>query len=136
MAILSKNRNHGRQWPLVAIQSFDYTELENGAAVAAVKVPGGSRVIGGFVQVLTAFDGTTPTLDVGDGTDPDRYTASVVDLTAAGRTALTLDGVAYSTPDYVDLSFVVTGTPTQGEGLLVVEYVMDSRSNEVVPDYD
>lgn len=138
MAIAAKDRNHGRQWPLVVVQDFDYTEVEDTVAVPAVKLPAGARVIGGGVLVTTAFDfGTTNAVDVGDGGDADRYSGTPVDLSATGWTALDVTGYGYPISDYIDLTADVTGTAaTQGEAKLIVEYIVDGRANEVNPDYD
>ena len=133
MAILAKDMNHGRQYPLVATQAFDYTELESGVGVNAVKLPDGARVIGGAVYITSAFDATR-TIDVGDATVPDRYSATPVDAAAAGRTALDITGFKVSGDNEVQLT--VSGAVTQGAGYIEVQYIMDGRSNEVVPSYD
>lgn len=133
MAISAKNMNHGRQYPLVATQAFDYTELESGVAVVAVKVPDGTRVIGGAVYITSAFDASR-TIDVGDTADPDRYSATPIAASAAGVTALDITGYKYPQTGTIDLT--VDGAVTQGEGYIEVQYIRDSRANEVVPSYD
>ena len=138
MAILDKNRAHGRQFPLVAHQDFDLSELTSGSAIAAVKVPAGARVIGGGVMIDTAFDSaTSDVMDVGDGDDDDRYSATPIDVSAAGYTALDITGYKYTTTDFIDLIWTGAGTAaTEGAGRLIVEYIIDNRTNEVMPDYD
>lgn len=137
MAIAKADKNQGRQWPLVAMQDFSLSEMENGAAVAAVKLPAGARVIGGEVVITEVFNSTTSDgIDVGDGDDPNRYSSTAVNGQALGRTALTLSGYKYTAPDTIDLTWASGGgTPTTGAGVLIVQYVMDGRANEVVPDY-
>lgn len=135
MAIANANKEVGRQYKLTAIQPFDYTELENGAAVVALKVPAGARVTGGLLVVETVWDGTTPTVDIGDDLDTDRYSASPISLAAAAATALTVTGYKYLEGNTIDLLLSVTGSPSQGSAQLIVEYVVDGRANEVVPDY-
>lgn len=138
MTILSKNRNHGRQYPLVAQQSFALSELTSGSGIGAVKLPAGARVIGGGLLVTEVFNSTTSdTIKVGDGGDDDRYTASAVNVQALGYTALTITGYKYTATDYVDLKWTSGGgTPSTGAGILFVNYVIDGRANEVNPDYD
>jgi len=138
MAILDKNRNHGRQFPLVAVQDFDYTELTSGSATAAVKLPANARVVGGGVVIETAFNDTgTDLADVGDGGDPNRYSALQIDFAATGYTALDITGYKYTTTDYVDITYTgANGNASAGAGVLIVEYVVDERANEVMPDYD
>jgi len=138
MAISSQDRNLGRQWPVVAMQEFELSQLENNAAVAAVKVPYGARVIGGGVLITEVFNsGTTDVLDIGDGDDDDRYSGTPVPGQALGFTALDVTGFKYTTTDYIDITQVSTGTAaTTGKGILIVEYIVDGRANEIVPDYD
>ncbi len=138
MAIASKDRNHGRQWALVAMQDFELSQLEDGVAVAAVKLPYGARVVGGGVIISEVFNSTaTDTLTIGDGLDPDRYTATAVNARALGFTALDVTGHKYSTTDYVDIIWDSGGgTPGTGKGTLIVEYLVDGKANEIVPDYD
>jgi hypothetical protein len=136
MAIASKDRAHGRQWPLVAMQPFDISQLTNGTAVAAVKMPAGARVIGGGVIISTPFDASGNVINVGDGDAPNRYSATPVDVTAAGFTSLDVTGYKYTFSDYIDITWTLSGSPTEGAGIVMVQYVIDGRSNEVNPDYD
>lgn len=138
MAILSRDRNHGRQWALVAMQDFELSELETGEAVAAVKVPYGARVVGGGVIITEVFDSTSSdTIDIGDGDDSDRYSSAPINGQALGYTALDVTGHKYTGTDYIDITWTSGGgTPSTGKGVLVVQYVVDGRANEVVPDYD
>jgi hypothetical protein len=138
MTILATARAHERQFPLVAIQDFALSELSDGAAVSAVKLPANARVIGGGVLITEVFDSTTSdAIDVGDGSDDDRYSSTPVDGQALGYTALTITGYKYTAGDYVDLKWASGGgTPTTGAGVLILMYVVDGRGNEVVPDYD
>jgi hypothetical protein len=135
MGISTADKNFGRQYVLSATQTIDYTDLANGSAEVVLDVRPGTRVVGGFLLVDTVWDGTTPTLDLGDGIDPDRYTATPVDLATAGVTALDVTGYKYVESDTIDGTLVVTGTPTQGSATLVIQYIIDGRSNEVEPNY-
>lgn len=130
---------HSRQNLKVAIQDVSYTELTSGAAIGAVKIPYGARVLGGFVVVETAFDsGTSDVLDVGDGVDDDRYTASQIDLQALGATALDVTGYKYTTTDFIDLTWTAVGTAaTAGALQLIVFYAIDGNQDAgIMPTYD
>jgi hypothetical protein len=140
MTILAKDRNHGRQYPLVVVQDVTVGQLSLTEAVPAIKLPAGARVIGGGVLVTTAFTSTTTDeLDIGDAGDTDRYTSTEVDLHALGYTALTITGYKYTASDYLDLIWTVTDddTPsTVGAFTIIVQYIIEGRANEVNPDYD
>jgi len=138
MSIADQNRNHGRQYPLVAIQDFALADLTSGSAVAAVKLPGNARVIGGGVVITEVFNSTTSdAIDVGDGDNDDRYSDTAVDGQALGYTPLDITGYKYTTQDFIDLKWTSGGgSPSTGTGYLIVMYTVDDRANEVVPDYD
>lgn len=135
MAVSTADKNFGRQYVLSATQAIDFSELANGSAEIVLDVRPGTRVVGGFLLVDTVWDGTTPTLNLGDGGDPNRYSASAVNLAALGATALDVTGYKYAESDTIDGTLSVTGTPTQGAATLVVNYIIDGRSNEVEPKY-
>lgn len=135
-------KDQGRQWPLSAElvitydQDFGVDSAANTAVIQeAIRLPVGARVVGGEIVVEEVWDnGTTATVDVGDS-DPDRYTASPVNLTSLGRTALTLDGLAVVAADRdVSLDPIFAGTnATQGRAYLRIEYVIDGKANENQP---
>lgn len=133
MANVALKKVTGRQYPLVAVISFDFTNISTTAtAVVAAALPPNSEVIGGYVIVDTAWDtGTTATVDIGDSTTATRH-GSAVDLKTAARTALTLTG--YVNTGGLDLALkpALVGTAaTAGAGRLVVEYIVKDRANEV-----
>lgn len=131
---LDNLRNHGRQWPLVDFVRFDVDELSDydlSDPVAISGVPGGAVVTGGMVVVVTAFDGTTPTLNIGDADSATRY-ASAVDLTVTGDTALTVDGHQYAITSDILAAFSATNS-TEGEAYLILEYVVEHRETEAQP---
>lgn len=129
------DRSDTYQWPLNSGPlTFDFSDLVDGTGVAALRLPPGAVVVGGSVVVQTAWNsGTSATLDVGDGDNDDRYTSSAIDLTTAGRTALTLTGHMYANPDDLELLLTEDGSAaTEGEGYIEVEIVMDGRVSEAV----
>lgn len=137
MAISNARKNTGHQYPLVAYQEFVLADFVSGTAAPAVKLPAGAIVIGGEIVITTAFNaGTTNTIDVGDGGDDDRYTSTIITASSLGRTALTLTGYQYTTADTIDLLATLSGTAaTTGAGYLMVMYIVEGRTNEVMPDY-
>jgi len=138
MTISAKDRNHGRQYPLVVTQDVTLDQLTTATVVPAIKIPAGARVIGGGILVTEVFDSTTSdSLDIGDGGDDDRYTSTIRNLQTLGYTALTITGYKYTQSDYIDLLWTSGGgTPTTGAFTAIVEYVIDGRTNEMNPDYD
>lgn len=122
------------QYPLVKIKRITFADLDPAAAVEAHVIPPDGIVIGGAIVVETAWDsGTSATIDVGDEDDPDRYTASPVDLASAGRTALTITGYKYVVPTALHLTLAEAGTvATEGEGYIELQIVMEDRENEAV----
>lgn len=135
------HKEQGRQWVLSAEKTVLYTDDFGAAADNAVvqnlfRLPVGARVVGGEVVVEVAWDnGTTGSVDIGDVTDPNRYTATPVDLTATGRTALTLTGFKTTEAERdvdVDPNFVGTDA-TQGQAYIRIEYVIEGKANETQP---
>lgn len=135
---ITKDAN--RQYPLVAKVEFTYSDL--GTAVTAstileaIDLPANAIVIGGYLCVTTAWVGpTVATVDIGDGSDTDRYSSTPVNLLAIGKTALNFATTAnpheYTAPDTIDLDLVQTvAVSTAGAGYLQVEYVIDGRGQE------
>ncbi len=111
--------------------SFDTLANDDGTVEAVVVVPQNAIVVGGSLTVDTAFDSTTSdVLDIGDGVDPDRYTATPIDLTSTGRTALDLTDYKYTAQDTIDVGWTAgsTGTATAGSARLIVQYIIDGRA--------
>jgi hypothetical protein len=124
----------GRQYPLVASQRFTYADVVDGVAADAIQLPGGARVTGGGVTVVTPFNSaTSDVLDVGDAGSGNRYTDNA-NIAVAGYTALVPTGKITTAPERVTVMWDGTGAaPTQGEVVVDVEYVMTGRAQEVVP---
>lgn len=127
------DKDFSRQYELTAIQKFTYSDLTSAVAAALAELPAGAIVTGGEIIITTAFNsGTSDSIDIGDGGDPNRYTASPVDGTATGRTALTLTGYQYTVSDDVDITWTGAGAaPTQGAGMVIIKYVRPGRAQEV-----
>lgn len=135
-------KDSARQWPLVAHVDVTYDDLTSGSAAEAIDLPANAILIDGWVDVTTVFNSaTSDVLDVGDGADVDRYTATQLDLTALGTyhldgmgdvlTVFTAGGFKYTAADTIDVIWTGVGTaPTTGAFTLYVMYYIDGRDNE------
>lgn len=112
---------------MVVEQPFRLSQLENGVAVAAVKLPAKSRVLGGGVRVTQVFNSSaSDELKVGDTGVTDRYSATPVNLQTLGFTPLYTTGYQYTDVGSINLIWSSGGgVPTTGTGVLIVEYVTD-----------
>lgn len=124
----------GRQTVLSAEVDFTFADItDDAAANPAIDIPAGAVVVGGELVVTTAFDSTTSDVaDIGDGGDTDRYSATPVNLQAAGATALDVTGYRYTANDTIDIAWTpgTASTATAGAATLRIQYVMDGRANE------
>ena len=132
--------NEGRQYPLSDVVRLTYEDFSDANdstnRLQFSHVPTGGMVVAGFVNVVTAYagdTGTTATLDIGDADDPDRYTATPINLAATGVTALTITGDVGATPDDLFAEFAGTlADLTAGEVVIYLEVVQEGRQNEAV----
>lgn len=125
-------KNAARQDAMYARVEVNYDDLTSGVAAEAIDVPAGAIIVDGYVNVITAFDSvTSDLLDVGDGDTADRFTASQIDISTTGATALDLTGHEYTEKDTIDVTWTGSGTaPSQGLFELVVAYIRDERAVE------
>lgn len=129
----TRTMNPDRQYPLVAVVRFSFESVPVGESTPVLSLPGNAIVTGGALVVQTAWDSAgTAVVDLGDSTDPDEYLDGV-DLKTLGRTALTLTGFQYATPDTLSALVAegVGATATAGEALLFVEYIIEGRGGEI-----
>jgi hypothetical protein len=142
---LSLKASTSRQYVMSAEITLLFSDVQSavGTGVAELfRVQDGTRIIGGVIVVETLFaTAGTATIDLGDGVDPNRYTASPVDLETAGLTAITLTGFKYTAEDTIDATVVVgTAATTAGQVYVRIDYVEDDKAHEQVPfaiaDYD
>jgi hypothetical protein len=140
MAIAAKDLNHNPQYPLHVSQPLDHTQISDGEVVNAVHLPPAARVVGGGIYVKTPFNiSDAAEADVGDAGDPNRYSATPVDLTTAGFTPFDITGYGAPTPLWLSLTIDAAGNAGDGdagEAIVMVQYVIDGRGSEVVPFYD
>jgi len=123
-----------RQYPLAAVVEVAFADISGETAVEVVELPAGAIVTGGQLLVQTAFDDTgTATVDIGDADDPDRFTASPVNVKATGSVPLDIDtnNAQYDVPAQITATLAAQNDDgTEGAFLLIVEYVVEGRQNE------
>ena len=112
------------------VRSRQITSADTGSTVAILDVPAGTLIPpqSAVIVVTTLFAGGTPSLDIGDGDDPDGWidtsaiteasTGTYADVDAAYNEA----GKYYSAADTIDA--VVSASLTAGEAYVFV-YMID-----------
>lgn len=103
----------------------------SGIAFNLFELPAGAVVVGGDIQVLTAFNSaTSDTLSIGDSGSATRY-ASAVNIKTAARTALSVPARQVSGTEKVLAVWTGSGTaPTAGQVLVTLQYIIPGRSVE------
>lgn len=131
---MANSKNTGRQYPLFAVQQFDFADLVSGAVAAlTVALPSNAIVVGGGVLVETAFNtGTSAVVDLGLAGGSASVLANDLDLKTTGFKPIT--GVF--TPNYNGAAVTLTLTgvgadATAGAGKVFVEYLIVDKANEV-----
>lgn len=105
----------------VRVIRLNFTDDDDGA-IALESVPAGALILRATVVVRSAFDGTAPTLDIGDAGDPDRLVSPAdVDLKTAGVYELS-PGYEYSALTALTAALDIDGSTT-GAGAIVIEVV-------------
>lgn len=128
-------KKSGRQDPIVATASFVYSDVTDDTYAAAVDVPAGAIVTGGYLAITTLFNSATDDkFSIGDkvgaaSATKDTYAALSADITATGIIAIVPTGKKYAEASTVGVVWNGSGTaPSAGAGLLVVEYIVDGRA--------
>lgn len=129
---MANMQSRERQYPLYAVQDFDFTDLVNGSAAGLkVSLPPNSIVVGGSLIVDTAWNSSTSaTLALALQGGATLLTAT--NLKATGVTQLTTPvAVNYGGAD-VTLTLAEAGTATtQGKGKVLIQYVVVGKSSEI-----
>lgn len=99
--------------------------------VDAITLPVNSIVVGGHLDVITAFDTAGYDVIIGDDVDTDRYMATA-DVKAVGTTALLTPGYLNSSGKPIRITIASDDVCTTGKARLVVYFVIDGRANEVL----
>lgn len=98
------------------VRSRAITNADTNTTVAILDVPAGTLIPphGIMIQVTTLFAGGTPSIDIGDGADPDGWidTTAITEATAGPYAdvdaALAITGKYYAAEDTID-AVVATG---------------------------
>jgi hypothetical protein len=99
----------------IKIDRLTLTYEDTGDNNVGSPVPIGATILGILVNIKTTFDGTTPTLIVGDATVDDRFIAAAdVD---EGSTGVTDKWVlyTYAAATQIVANLTIGGSPSQGE---------------------
>lgn len=99
--------------------TLDYTNVGNNTIIT---VPGNGTVFEVRVNVTQVFDGTTPEVKVGDGTDDDRLMETIHNDLEALSLYYVFNDYEYGSPTDVILNLAIGGTPTQGQLVATVFY--------------
>jgi hypothetical protein len=140
-----KTATRTAQWPMTAHFVFNFDDtmvpVAGGAAVdfgesntaetvvEIVPLPPGAVVTGGYIARTTAFDAATFNVEIGDADDPNRYLTET-DVKGVGKTDLVPTGYVGAGQN-IQLTFTAADACTTGTAIVVVEYIIDGRSNEV-----
>lgn len=111
-----------RSFSAVMTEKIDFAYDDSSPLDIGNILPQNATVIGWMVQTDTTFDGTTPTLSIGDSGDADRIAQTTdIDLTVAGLDAGDC-WVEYPSGAQVTGTLTLSGA-TQGAGSVLVKYV-------------
>lgn len=125
---------HERQWVLAAVQKVSFDDLlPAGVSPITIELPPGAVVLRGGVRVVTPFNATgAALLDVGLVGGSATAFHNDLDIETAAYTAFaTGQGTYLPNGGKINLTGVATAGSTAGELLVVVEYVVVGRGNEV-----
>lgn len=107
---------------MIRVLSVDFDYETSSPFTLGDVLPGGSTVLGWRVNITTVFDGTTPTLDIGDvDTDDNIATVSSADMEATG-THSDKTWVEYE-EDIQIYGTLNLSSATQGAGTLSIDYI-------------
>jgi hypothetical protein len=138
---LANGETTSRSYVLCAAAEFSYDDFTSGTGLPFCTLPIGSRVLGGFLDVTTAWDsGTSDTGEIGDATDPNEYITGI-DMTSAVTTEFSLsnlfDAAGSITPailaatDEILIEITSVGTAaTAGAGNAAMFYVDLTKADE------
>jgi hypothetical protein len=117
-----------RQYPLAAVLVLGPANVGAGNGKSA-SIPAGATVLRVSSFTSIAFNGTTPTGTVSDGTTT---FANAVDVSSAGNETVANAPKHYPTGGTITASLAnAGGSTTVGEEIVVIEYVRKDRGNEI-----
>jgi len=115
---LAQGEAQTRSYVLAVSAGFSYDDFTDAVGLPFCTLPIGARVLGGYVDIVTAFDSTSSdTLIVGDASDPNEY-ITALDAQAIAITEFSLsnlfDAAGAITPAIVAASDEILITVTAG----------------------
>lgn len=118
----------GRQYPLVALAAL--TPENNGAGnEVIINVRPGALLRGVQVLTLTAFNSTTNTLNISDGTTT---FVSVEDIKTTGSETVDVGFKYFPSGGTITIALASTGdAPTAGLAHVLLDFVQVGRANEL-----
>ena len=119
-----------RQYPLHIVVDIDMSQPDADPA-NVINVPPNAVLLRGSVNVLVAFNGTTPKLTAIDNSTSPISLFGNLDATAVAYTAALVAGAGHEYPAGAVVNLGVSGTPTAGRAVVDLEYVVIGRANEV-----
>ena len=126
-----------RQYELTAVVDIVAADIVTTAVeVQVLELPQNSVVTNIVLVVDTSFDtGTTADLDIGDNTDPNRYTQTISEIDGAAGIPANPPAADYYQTLAADTHITVTPTLTgiamvAGAARLIVTYYVAGRHNE------
>lgn len=133
---MSALKPDGRQYSLTAESVIDFSDINTTAvAVEVFDLPQNSVITSIVLFVDTAFAGmTTADLNIGDDTDPNRYTQTISEIDAGGLPTNPPAVDYYQTlaaDSHITVTPTLTGVAmTSGSARLIIEYYVSGRHNE------
>jgi hypothetical protein len=127
----------GRQDTLVGKAEGTFADVTDDTYMAAVDVPGGAIITGGFLAITTLFNSATDDkfsigTKVGSASANKTALAALsADITAAGTSVpIVPTGYQFTEPGSVGVVWNGSGAaPSAGAFMLVVEYIKDGRAH-------
>ena len=140
-ADLANGEATSRSYLLAVSANFSYDDFTSGTGLPFCTLPVGAYVLGGYVNIATAWDsGTSDSLEIGDSTDPNEY-VSALDAQSTGTTRFSLsnmfDAAGAATPaitaatDEILIEITSAGTAaTAGVGSAAMFYFDPTKADE------
>ncbi len=138
-ADLANGETTSRSYVLCVAAEFSYDDFTSGVGLPFCTLPVGARVLGGFVDITVAWDGTTDTLEIGDATDPNEYISglnaqsiAIQEFTLANLfdAAATITPAIVAATDEILIEITTVGTAAAGVGNAAMYYIDGTKSDE------
>lgn len=127
---------HGKIFVMKNVLDLTAAGIVQADVYQALAIPAKTKVIETMSRILTPAVGTTLTMDIGDGTDPNGWDASVDGKAAAGTEAFTANGTDalavaagngtyYDAADSIDITMTTATAITAGPKIEVIALCVD-----------